>query len=254
MKIGEKIHWVKSCPSTNDLAKDLASNGADEGTVIFAGEQTKGRGTKGRVWFSPQEKGLYISIILRPEKPDISLIPLLAGLAVRDAVFEEEGIRLQLKWPNDLVWERRKTGGILCESSFLGNRVNFVILGIGLNIGHKSEDFPEEISPSAISLAQITNNNLNRKKLMERLWDTFTYWYDQFSQDNSQEITETFQEHSLFSPGENILISTDLDNVSGRYKGIGIHGELILEVEGIDKSFFAARIITKKNRGGEFCF
>jgi BirA family biotin operon repressor/biotin-[acetyl-CoA-carboxylase] ligase len=136
MEIGAKIVRVESCPSTNDLAKELALSGEKEGTVVISEEQTQGKGTKGRSWFSARRKGLYLSVILTPPSPKISLLPLVAGLAVSDAVFSTVGIRTSLKWPNDLVWEGKKLGGLLCESGYLGNRVNYVILGLGLNVSH----------------------------------------------------------------------------------------------------------------------
>jgi len=152
MEIGAKINRIKSCSSTNDLAKEMALSGEEEGTVVISEEQTKGRGMKGRKWYSARRKGIYLSVILRPPHSNISLLPLVAGLAVTDAVFDSAGLRIKLRWPNDLIWGKKKLGGILCEGGFLGDRINYAILGIGLNVNHGRGDFPEEIRHQATSL------------------------------------------------------------------------------------------------------
>ena len=116
MRIGVKIHRIKSCPSTNDAAKELAMAGGKEGTVIISEEQTRGKGTRGRNWYSARKKGIYLSVILHPSRPNISLLPLMAGLAVNEAIFSTLDIRTKLKWPNDLLLDNRKFCGILTET------------------------------------------------------------------------------------------------------------------------------------------
>ena len=155
MKIGERIHYVPTCTSTNDMAKDLADFGVPEGTVVLAEEQTSGKGRYRRHWFSSPGKGLYLSVILRPKQPEISLLTLSAGLAVAEALRDVLGVKVCLKWPNDLLWEGKKLGGILSESSYFGQKLNYVVVGIGLNISHSEEDFPPGLRDSAISLKQI---------------------------------------------------------------------------------------------------
>ena len=242
MEIGAKIYWIKSCPSTSDLAKELVHEGAEEGTVVIADEQTKGRGMKGRSWYSAKKKGLYISCILRPEKTNISLIPLMAGLAVSEAIFEMLGLRVKLKWPNDLVWEKKKLGGILCETGFLGSRANYSILGIGLNISHRSEDFPEDIRASATSLRIITKKDIDERALLEKLWRALNHWYRLFCQGEGGRIISAFQEDSIVPLGKELTLVTQEGDISGAYIGIDSDGGLILEINGERKSFFAAEI------------
>ncbi|MCX6574641.1 MAG: biotin--[acetyl-CoA-carboxylase] ligase, partial [Candidatus Aminicenantes bacterium] len=156
MPVGAIVHRLESVPSTNDLARTLALRGAAHGTAVVAGEQTRGRGTKGRVWHSPAGLGLYVSFILRGPGggavPFPHIIPLAAGLAAADAVREAGGIETSLKWPNDILHDGKKLGGILSEAVSGATGGDFVVVGIGLNAGHGPDDFPEELRASSTSV------------------------------------------------------------------------------------------------------
>ena len=244
MNIGAKILRVKSCPSTNDLAKELALSGEKEGTVVIAEEQTKGKGTKGRSWYSAREKGLYLSVILTPPFSDISLLPLVAGLAVSEAVFSCLGIRTGLKWPNDVVWEGKKLGGILCESGFLGNRVTYAILGLGLNVRHEKEDFPKEIRHQAISLKLIKKERIEQEAFLDCLWKFLNHWYGCFLKGEKRRILKAFQAKSVLPLGEKIDLIKEREVLSGVYRGLDPQGGLILERNGLRESFFSAEVMT----------
>jgi BirA family biotin operon repressor/biotin-[acetyl-CoA-carboxylase] ligase len=246
MEIGAKINRIKSCSSTNDLAKEMALSGEEEGTVIISDEQTKGRGMKGRKWYSARKKGIYLSVILRPPHPNISLLPLVAGLAVTDAVFDSVGLRIKLKWPNDLIWGKKKLGGILCEGGFLGDRINYAILGIGLNVNHGRGDFPEEIRHQATSLKLISKKDVDENIVLKNLWPALKHWYGRFLQDEKDKIASHFQENSILPLGKEITLVTASGEMSGIYRGIHSQGSLILESRGIRKSFFSAEIKTMK--------
>lgn len=242
MKIGTIIQRVESCTSTNDLAKIRAGEGAEEGTVIISQEQTKGRGTKGRNWYSAKNKGLYASLILYPENPDISLIPLMAGLAVKEAIKESLRISVGLQWPNDLIWENKKLGGILCESDFLGNRLNYIILGIGLNLNHEKEDFPPDIRPLATSLKLITSKEVDEQALLQSLWKALDHWYRLFCQGQGMRIAQAYERNSLLSPGDKLALENERGEFTGIYRGIDSRGGLILEEGGRMASYFSAQI------------
>jgi BirA family biotin operon repressor/biotin-[acetyl-CoA-carboxylase] ligase len=247
MKIGEKIIRVKSCPSTNSLAKDLALSGEKEGTVVISEEQTEGKGTKGRSWHSARKKGLYLSVILYPSRPDISLLSLLTGLAASDAIFSSLDTKISLKWPNDLVWKGKKLGGILCESGYLGNRVNYAILGMGLNVNHERGDFPEEIRQRAVSLKLITEEDINEEQLLENLWQALNHWYGQFLLERREGIVNAFQKKSLLPLGREVTVDMDGEKISGIYRGINLQGGLILESKGEKKILFSAEVMTKES-------
>ncbi len=229
MKIGDQIHYLKSCTSTNDVVKDMAVKGAPEGTVVIAEEQTSGKGRSQRLWYSPCGKGLYLSVLLHPMQPEISLLTLTAGLAVAEALWNVWGVRICLKWPNDLLWEGKKLGGILSESSFIGNQLNHVVVGIGININHSKEDFPESIRETAVSLKQIKHKDLSKELFLLNLWKTLEIWYDFFMQKKTDFIISSFMESSCYSPGQKLVALTLKGPVSGYFRGIDRQGGVILE-------------------------
>lgn len=149
------FHVVSSVDSTNSQLRRMAQNGAPAGTCVLALEQTGGRGRQGRS-FSSLQGGLYLSLLLRPRcAPDhVSHITPMTAVAACDAIETVSGLRPKIKWINDLVLNQKKLSGILCEmdADFAANQINFIILGIGINVNQKSGDFPEEIQPLATSL------------------------------------------------------------------------------------------------------
>ncbi len=160
---GKTIHYYDTLPSTNTLAKELARKGAPEGTVILAGHQTGGRGRMGRSFSSPEGMGLYLSLILRPECPPERLMHLTcaAGLAAREAVKDTAGVLPGIKWANDLVIGKGKLGGILTELGFdHQGSAAWAVIGIGINCRQGRQDFPEDISAIATSLALETGKDI----------------------------------------------------------------------------------------------
>ena len=152
----QQILYFDSIDSTNTYAKQLAVQGAAEGTVVIADHQTGGRGRLGRSFASPAGMGIYLSVILRPDcRPDqLMHLTCAAGLAASDAVLQATGQAPGIKWTNDLILSRRKLGGILTELSVdpQSGKVAWAIIGIGINCCQQSTDFPPEIRDIAISL------------------------------------------------------------------------------------------------------
>lgn len=154
-RIGTELNYIPSCSSTNDLLKAMAEEGAREGTVLIAGEQTRGKGRLGRSFTSAAGKGVYLSALLRPDLPPEALLPLtgFAAEAMRRAVFRVAGAQAQIKWVNDPMLNGKKICGILTESAFgAGGRLRYVVVGIGLNVNYDREDFPPELQTMAGSL------------------------------------------------------------------------------------------------------
>jgi BirA family biotin operon repressor/biotin-[acetyl-CoA-carboxylase] ligase len=251
MKIGTKILLVESCSSTNDLANMKALQGEEEGTVIIAERQTEGRGTKGRKWFSIRNKGLYLSLILRPPRRDLSLLPLVFGLAVKDALFEAESLSVHLKWPNDLVHAGKKLGGILCEASFIGNEISHVILGIGINMNHEQDDFPEEFRPQATSLKILLKKTIDRDFFLSKLWEILDDWYHLFLQGKGIQIIRGYEDCSVFSVGEELTVEMENERFIGTYRGLDLQGRLLLGHGGRERSLLAAEIIEINKRSKE---
>lgn len=152
--IGREVLYFDSLDSTNNYARRLAAEGCNDGLSVIAGQQTAGRGRLGRSWESPEGMGIYISVVLRPllAPVETQILTLAAAVAAVNAISETTGINAGIKWPNDLIIEGRKVCGILLEMNSEADRVNYIVLGIGINYSQKKEDFPEELRDRAISL------------------------------------------------------------------------------------------------------
>ena len=148
-----RLHYFERVTSTMDVIHQLASEGAPAGTAVIAGEQLEGRGSRGRTWHSPLG-GLWLSVVFQPPAVEgIEVISLRAGLAVAEAIQARVPKPLQLKWPNDLMLEDRKVGGVLCEARWQGEALGWVAVGIGMNVRNR---IPDELGAVAISLSDLT--------------------------------------------------------------------------------------------------
>ena len=173
----DRLHWFDSIGSTNDEAKRMALAGAPHGTVLIADHQTGGHGRLGRSFHSPEGVGIYLSIILRPDCAPQALMHLTCAVAAAmcDAVERSAGFRPGIKWTNDLVFGKRKLGGILTGLGLSPTgTVDYAIIGIGINCCQTAGDFPEDIRHMAGSLSMITGKPIDRSRvaaaMMEALW------------------------------------------------------------------------------------
>lgn len=172
----DRILLQETVPSTNDLAKELARQGAPHGTVIFAEAQTAGRGRMGRSFSSPAGQGIYCSVILRPAAKPEELMHLTAVMAeaARRAVAEVTGLGPEIKWVNDLVSGGRKLCGILTQMELKAGTVDFAVVGIGINCKEKKEDFPPELQEMATSLEMERGKPVERAQvaaaLLRQIW------------------------------------------------------------------------------------
>ena len=166
--VGREVLCLEEIGSTNDYAKELAKQGGAHGTVIVADHQTNGRGRMGRSFQSPKGKGIYLTVLLRPDLPPERLIPVtaLAGVAVCNAVEQVCGVRPGVKWPNDPVLNGKKLCGILTELTVDSESGSLcLILGIGINVGQTAADFTPEVAQIATSLAQELGRPVSRAAL-----------------------------------------------------------------------------------------
>ena len=167
--MGSEIHSYKSIGSTNEVARRLAEAGAPEGAIVIAEKQTRGRGRLGRTWHSVSGQGLYFSLILRP-KTDFSRLPALsmvAALSICRAI-EKYGLKAEIKWPNDCLLDGKKVAGILVELSAELDRVDYAIMGIGINVNHRADDFPSSLRSTATSLYRISGIGIQRADLFRK--------------------------------------------------------------------------------------
>jgi len=182
-RFGRTFHVLKETASTNSEAMALALQGAADGTVVVAESQTAGKGRLGRRWYSPPGENLYCSVIMRNVPADdlsgwLSSVPLLSAVAVVKAVEAVSSLKPSLKWPNDILVGDRKLGGLLCESSLSGQSKTFVVVGIGLNVNSRRENFPEDIREIATSIVTETGRLCDRASLLATLLSELELYSD----------------------------------------------------------------------------
>lgn len=184
--IGKNIVHLDTVTSTNDYAKKIA-NEASEGTVIISEEQTKGKGRLGRVWKSKAGEGIWMSIIIKPDIQPYKapFLTLIAGASILKAL-DKLGVKSFIKWPNDIIINNKKTCGILTELSAEIERVNYVVVGIGINV--KTMDFPEDIQDKATSLHK-EGYNLSRVEIVKQIFLEFEKLYNSYILDGDKEST-----------------------------------------------------------------
>jgi len=233
MPVGTIVHWMESVSSTNDVARDLALGGAEHGTAIVAVEQTRGRGTKGRAWHSPRGLGLYASFILRGPAgwpvASLHLLPLAAGLAASDAILAAAGVKVMLKWPNDLVHDGKKLGGILSEGVSGAQGGDFAVVGVGLNVGHGLADFPGDLRATSTSLRLIGGGTVTTEAVFGGLCRALDSWYNALARGEKGPVLRTFEARMVFPPGEPIRVSTAAETFTGICRGLDEEGRLVVD-------------------------
>ncbi len=242
---GRKIYAYQRIQSTNSIATQLADSGAAEGTIIIAEQQTKGRGRLGRKWFSPAGNSLYFSLILRPkihprQAPGISLI---TAVALTETISTYGNLPVKVKWPNDVLIGGRKTAGILTELSAEPDIVNFIVVGIGININHKKNDFPEEICNLATSLRIELGKKVKRVQFLKRLLVRLENEYLLFKKSGLTETRPKLVEYSSLI-GNDITLRIGRRSVSGRVMDIDEDGRLIVATPTGPEAFIAGEVTT----------
>jgi BirA family transcriptional regulator, biotin operon repressor / biotin---[acetyl-CoA-carboxylase] ligase len=223
---GKRIYHFFKVDSTNRVALDLGHAGEPEGAVILAEEQTGGRGRAGHTWHSERAAGLYVTLLLRPKlaPAQAPLLTIMAGLAARTAIETQTGLMVDLKWPNDLIIGRKKTGGILTEMYAEPGQVRFVIVGIGLNVNQ--EKFPGELADIATSLRIESGKPQSRLELLVRLLRQFESEYNRFLQEGSAAVVEHFAAVSSYAQGKRVRVSNGKETFTGVTAGLGPEGLL----------------------------
>jgi BirA family biotin operon repressor/biotin-[acetyl-CoA-carboxylase] ligase len=223
------IHLYSRVDSTNDRAKELANGDAPPGTLVIADEQTAGRGVSTRSWHSPRGAGLYLSIIFTPKQvPNPLLIPLLAGLSTARAVQRLlRGRRVGLKWPNDLIVHDRKAGGILSEVSWAGGEPKYVVLGVGVNVHQRRDDFPGELRDLAISLDMAAGREVSRLALADLVIREVEERCVSPPETLDRDFLKEFDEYDWLRDRRCVVQPADSDPVSGTAVGIAPDGALL---------------------------
>jgi BirA family biotin operon repressor/biotin-[acetyl-CoA-carboxylase] ligase len=227
-RLGCAILRFDSLPSTNDLARELAEQEAAEGVAILAREQTRGRGRQGRVWVSPPGEGLYLSIILRPplEPAKATIITLAAAIAVAETLSVDYRVAVDIKWPNDIHAGGRKLCGILIESAIERSKVDYAILGIGVNLGQRR--FPGELQEIATSLVIESNRRVTPDEFAGPLLKRLEDWY-RIALRQPAQIIARWQALSSYADGCAVLVENGDKTIEGITRGLAPSGALIVE-------------------------
>ncbi len=196
--LGQILYLYQDLPSTNREASSLAQQGAAHGTVVAAEQQSGGYGRHGRTWFSPPGYNIYCSIVVRRKSQTVPLaqwlswIPLVTALAVAEATRHSTTAPLALKWPNDLLLQDRKVGGILCESTMTTTNGPIVIIGIGLNVNVPLQSFPEDLRPIAASLIETVPQPIDRNRLLAQLLCELEQCLDELQSHGSTRLRQAY--------------------------------------------------------------
>ncbi|MFZ5517503.1 MAG: biotin--[acetyl-CoA-carboxylase] ligase [Candidatus Zhuqueibacterota bacterium] len=226
-----KIYAFWTVSSTNNFAYKLAMHGLDEGTLVIAEEQSHGRGRKARVWDSQFNQGLWFSLILRPDiaASKVGLLPFLASVSIAEAVESLIGLRPELKWPNDALLAGKKFCGILSEVEFINGRIKFIILGIGLNVNHKPDDFSPAIREQATSLRIQAGIRINRTDLLAHILRRFEINYSSFKSNGISPILKQWKARCS-RLGKSIQVVQEDTRYDGIFQDIDSEGCLILKL------------------------
>lgn len=249
--IGHKLYYFPEIGSTNDEAYSLGVAGAPEGTVVVADSQTKGKGRMARVWHSPAGSNIYTSLILRPNlKPaDAPQISLVAGVAVAELLEQYCSGRVELKWPNDVLVAGKKICGILAQMKTAGEDVDFVVVGIGINVNIRPDQFPMEIHDIVMSLSSETGREINRNDLLIDLYENFTKWYKKLLQNGFAAIKERWLDLAPMI-GQDVQIMFQNEKIIGKALDLADDGSLIvLTTPGNEKLKISAGDATILNKG-----
>jgi BirA family biotin operon repressor/biotin-[acetyl-CoA-carboxylase] ligase len=225
--IGHEVVRLASVTSTMDVVDERARAGAAEGLIVVADEQTAGRGRIGRRWVAEPGSSLLCSILLRPEiQPNrLGPLPLAIGIAVAETVESFIAISAELKWPNDVLIQRRKVAGILVQSRLSGNGVDFLNIGIGMNVNAPVESLPD----GATSLQVATGRAIDRDDVLGVLIQRVNRAYSAYLSTGGNPDLDEWKRRAILL-GEEVSVRRDHDEVGGRFVGIDEEGRLILEV------------------------
>ncbi len=193
--VGRELYCFNEIGSTNDMAARLTEKEVPEGTVVTAEKQTAGKGRLGRTWASPERSGLWFSVILRPKispyhSPKLTFI---AGLSVLDAIKKVTGEDAELKWPNDVMLRGKKLCGILTEMKAEMDIVNYLIIGIGINVNLSKNDLPESVRGRATSLKMELRKDVPRVKLLAEALKSLEEYYELFKQEGPEPIIKKWK-------------------------------------------------------------
>jgi BirA family biotin operon repressor/biotin-[acetyl-CoA-carboxylase] ligase len=230
--VGRDIRVFRETTSTNDVIEKLARDGVKEGVVVFAEAQTKGRGRLGRKWISPARKGLWFSVLLRPDlRPqEATQLTVASATALRRAIGSQTGLKAEIKWPNDVLIRGKKVAGILTELHAEVDRVQHLILGIGVDVNLSAGDFPTEVRKLATSLKMEWGKPVARPELAVEILRELDRDYARVCSDRFAAVAEEWEEHCA-TLGHEVVIRAGARQMRGRAESLSEEGALLLRTD-----------------------
>jgi len=230
--VGRDIRVFEETTSTNDVIEKLARDGVKEGVVVFAESQTKGRGRLGRKWTSPTHKGLWFSVLLRPElsPQETTQLTIASATALRRAVKNVTGLSAEIKWPNDLLIGGKKVVGILTEMSAEVDRVRHVILGIGVDVNQDANEFPPELRKIATSLKIEAGAEISRAELATEILRELDADYARICGGKFAQLADEW-EAGCATIGKNVSVQMGSRLVRGQAEALDDDGALLVRTE-----------------------
>ena len=242
--IGKEMKYFPSVDSTNHEAKALAYHGAAEGTIVVAEEQDSGKGRLDRNFYSPRGKGIWFSVILRPKflPHDAPKFTLMAAVAVAEAM-ARFNLKAQIKWPNDIMFDGRKLVGILTEITGELARINYMVIGIGINVNMSRADFPEELQNVAASLSEMSGEDLSRVEIFRAVLEEFDKLYLEVKAEGFDKVIERWKKYNV-TLGKNIRVISagDDENFTGKAIDLDEDGALVVETSQGRRTVYAGDV------------
>lgn len=244
--IGQRIVYYSSLGSTNEVLKELAAQGAPEGTLVIADEQAAGKGRLGRQWLAPSGASLLMSLLFRPyfAPNQAQRLTMICSLAIADAVEGLTGLPAGLKWPNDIFIRGRKAGGILTESGTTGGRLDYVVVGMGLNVNLAISALPE-LRGMATSFSQELGREVSR---LELLWIILAGIETRYESLRRGESPHEEWAARLINLGRQVQVTTPQGALVGWAEGVDADGALILRLPGGQRKRMLVGDVTLRSR------
>ena len=230
--VGRDIRVFQETTSTNDVVEKLARDGVKEGVVVFAESQTQGRGRLGRKWISPAKKGLWFSVLLRPRlRPvEATQLTVATATALARAIQAQTRLAPEIKWPNDLLLDGRKVAGILTEMSAELDRVNYVIVGVGVDVNQTASDFPAEVRKLATSLKLQCGHPVHRADLATAVLQELDHDYARICAGDFAGLADEWESHCT-TIGRNVTVLVGERRIQGRAESLDDAGALLVRTE-----------------------
>ena len=230
--LGHSIHYVESVDSTNNLAKRLAEEGCDNGLVVVSEEQKGGKGRLSRGWFSPFACGNWFSVVLKPPflPQEASKCTLLAAVAVVKAVNKYSGVNAAIKWPNDILLNGKKLVGILTEMSAEFGKINYIVIGIGINVNVPHSIVPDDIKDCAVSVADAAAEPVERVQILADVLDNLEDLYESVLQNGFAPVLAEWRKYSC-TLGQQVKVIAPDETYCGLAVDIDENGLLVVKKE-----------------------